>query len=353
MTQATLEKGRRGLSAPFLRRLKGLAGAALSLAVTMVGLLLVTFIIGRVMPIDPVLAVVGERATPEYYQQVYEEMGLDQPVIVQFVGYLGDVFTGDFGMSRLTARPVSDDIVRVFPATLELATLGLIIGVILGVPMGVMAAVYQGRWQDHLVRLFGLFGYSMPIFWIGLIGLLIFYGILGWVGGPGRLDIFYVDVIPMVTGLILVDSLIAGDMTIFWNAVSHIVLPASILGYYSLAYISRMTRSFMLEELGKEYVTTARVKGLSERAVIWRHALGNVMIPLITVIALSYANLLEGSVLTETIFAWPGLGQYITIALLSADMNAVLGGTVVVGLIFVGLNMFSDILYKLVDPRAR
>jgi peptide/nickel transport system permease protein len=336
-----------------LRRLKGLAGAAVALAVTMVGLLLVTFIIGRVMPIDPVLAVVGERATPEYYQQVYEEMGLDQPVIVQFVSYLGDVFTGDFGMSRLSARPVSDDIVRVFPATLELATLGLIIGVILGVPMGVMAAVYQGRWLDHLVRLFGLFGYSMPIFWIGLIGLLIFYGILGWVGGPGRLDIFYVDVVPVVTGMILVDSLIAGDTVIFWNAVSHIVLPASILGYYSLAYISRMTRSFMLEELGKEYITTARVKGLSERAVIWRHALGNVMIPLITVIALSYANLLEGSVLTETIFAWPGLGQYITIALLSADMNAVLGGTVVVGLIFVGLNMFSDILYKLVDPRAR
>ena len=353
MARASLENGRRGLSAPFLRRLKGLAGAAVALAVTMVGLLLVTFIIGRVMPIDPVLAVVGERATPEYYQQVYEEMGLDQPVIVQFVSYLGDVFTGDFGMSRLSARPVSDDIVRVFPATLELATLGLIIGVILGVPMGVMAAVHQGRWLDHLVRLFGLFGYSMPIFWIGLIGLLIFYGILGWVGGPGRLDIFYVDVVPVVTGMILVDSLIAGDTVIFWNAVSHIVLPASILGYYSLAYISRMTRSFMLEELGKEYITTARVKGLSERAVIWRHALGNVMIPLITVIALSYANLLEGSVLTETIFAWPGLGQYITIALLSADMNAVLGGTVVVGLIFVGLNMFSDILYKLVDPRAR
>ena len=353
MAQASLASGRRGLTAPFLRRLKGLAGAAVSLAVTMVGLLLVTFIIGRVMPIDPVLAVVGERATAEHYQQVYEEMGLGKPVIVQFVSYLGDVFTGDFGMSRLTARPVADDIVRVFPATLELATLGLIIGVILGVPMGVMAAVHQGRWLDHLVRLFGLFGYSMPIFWIGLIGLLVFYGILGWVGGPGRLDIFYVDVVPAVTGLILVDSLIAGDTAIFWNAVSHIVLPASILGYFSLAYISRMTRSFMLEELSKEYITTARVKGLSESAVIWRHALGNVMIPLITVIALSYANLLEGSVLTETIFAWPGLGLYITTALLSADMNAVLGGTVVVGLIFVGLNMFSDILYKLVDPRAR
>jgi peptide/nickel transport system permease protein len=216
-----------------------------------------------------------------------------------------------------------------------------------------MAAVHQGRLVDHVVRLFGLFGYSMPIFWIGLIGLLVFYGKLGWVGGPGRLDIYYVDVVDPVTGMILIDSAIAGEWDIFWNAVSHIILPASILGYYSMAYISRMTRSFMLEELGKEYVTTARVKGLSETAVIWRHALGNVMIPLITVIALSYANLLEGSVLTEIIFAWPGLGQYITNALLSADMNAVLGGTVVVGLCFIGLNMLSDLLYRLVDPRAR
>jgi peptide/nickel transport system permease protein len=353
MSDALTENGRRGLSAPLLRRLKGLATAIFSLAITMLGLLLVTFVIGRVMPIDPVLSVVGERATTEIYQRVYLEMGLDKPIVVQFGLYIRDVLTGDFGMSLLTARPVSDDIVRVFPATLELATIGVIIGIIFGIPMGVMAAVHQGRLPDHFVRLFGLFGYSMPIFWIALIGLLVFYGILGWVGGPGRLDIFYVDVVPAVTGMILVDSLLAGDMTIFWNAVNHIILPASILGYYSMAYISRMTRSFMLEELGKEYITTARVKGLSERAVIWRHALGNVMIPLITVIALSYANLLEGSVLTETIFAWPGLGQYITIALLSADMNAVLGGTVVVGLIFVGLNMLSDILYKVVDARAR
>ncbi|HUS53902.1 MAG TPA: ABC transporter permease [Thermohalobaculum sp.] len=345
--------GRRGFSAPLWRRLKALTTVIVSVAITMLGLLLVTFVIGRVMPIDPVLAVVGDRASAAVYNRVYLEMGLDRPLLVQFAFYIRDVLTGNFGMSLLTAQPVADDIIRVFPATLELATIGTIIGVLFGVPMGVMAAVNQGRLPDHLVRIFGLFGYSMPIFWIALIGLLIFYGILGWVGGPGRLDIYYVDVVPARTGMILLDSLIAGDMTIFWNAVSHIVLPASILGYYSMAYISRMTRSFMLEELGKEYITTARVKGLSERAVIWRHALGNVMIPLITVIALSYANLLEGSVLTETIFAWPGLGQYITIALLSADMNAVLGGTVVVGLIFVGLNMLSDVLYKLVDARAR
>ena len=344
---------RRGWPAPFGRRATGFAGAVLSIFVTMIGLLLVTFIIGRVMPIDPVLAVVGERASPEIYQRVYEEMGLDRPLIVQFGLYLKDVFTGNFGVSTLTARPVSEDIARVFPATLELATLGVLIGILFGVPMGVLAAVHQGGWNDHLVRLLGLFGYSMPIFWIALLGLMIFYGQLGWVGGPGRLDIFYQDIVPQVTGMILIDSAIAGEWTIFQNAVSHIILPASILGYYSLAYISRMTRSFMIEELSKEYVTTARVKGLSEWTVVWRHALGNVMIPLITVIALSYANLLEGSVLTETIFAWPGLGQYITIALLSADMSAVLGGTVVVGLVFIGLNMLSDVLYRIVDPRSR
>ncbi len=345
--------GRRRFLAPLGRRGAGLTGAAVSILITMIGLLFVTFVIGRVMPIDPVLAVVGERASAEIYQRVFDEMGLDKPILVQFGLFLRDVLSGDFGMSTLTARPVSQDIIRVFPATLELATIGVLIGVVAGVPMGVFAAVYQGRWANHIIRLVGLFGYSMPIFWIALVGLIVFYGQLGWVGGPGRLDILYQDIIPTVTGMILIDSALARDWTIFRNAVSHITLPGLTLGYFSLAYVSRMTRSFMIEELGKEYIVTARVKGLGEAAVIWRHALGNVLIPLITVIALSYANLLEGSVLTETIFAWPGLGQYITIALLSADMNAVLGGIVVVGLTFVGLNMLSDVLYRLVDPRAR
>ena len=335
------------------KRMKRMVSGLFSIAITLLGLLFVTFFIARVMPIDPVLALVGERASQEVYEAAYRQLGLDQPLIVQFVYYVRDVLTGDFGVAILTSRPVIEDIARVFPATLELATLATIIGVTLGIPAGVIAAVNEGRWQDQVVRFVGLFGYSMPVFWIGLVGLLIFYGKLGWVGGPGRLDIFYEDIIPVVTGMILIDSLIAGDWTIFWNAVSHIILPASILGYYSLAYISRMTRSFMLEQLSQEYITTARVKGLSETKVIWRHALGNVMIPLITVVALSYATLLEGSVLTEVIFAWPGLGNYITNALLSADMNAVLGGTVVVGLVFVGLNVLSDVLYKIVDPRAR
>ena len=161
------------------------------------------------------------------------------------------------------------------------------------------------------------------------------------------------DIVPTVTGVVLIDSVISGEWEVFGNALSHVILPASILGYLSLAYLARMTRSFMLAELGQEYVTTARIKGLSERRVVWRHALGNVMVPLVTVVALAYANLLEGSVLTETVFAWPGIGQYITSSLLSADMNAVLGGTIVVGTVFIGLNLLSDLLYRLVDPRAR
>lgn len=342
-----------GHRAPRFRWLKPTVITLGSIAVTMLGLLLVTFIIGRVMPIDPVLSIAGERASKEVYEQVYLELGLDKPIPVQFFIYLWDVVRGDFGTSLLNARPVSEDIARVFPATLELATLGVFMGIVLGVPLGVIAAVRRGSWIDQIARFVALVGYSMPIFWLGLMGLLVFYGILGWVGGPGRVGIFYVDIVPSVTGMILVDSIIDGNWDVFKNAFSHIVLPACLLGYYSLAYISRMTRSFMLEQLSAEYVTTARVKGLSEWAVIWHHAFRNIRVQLITVIALSYANLLEGSVLTEIIFSWPGIGSYITTALLSADMNAVLGGTVVVGFVFILLNVLSDLLYRVFDPRAK
>ncbi len=349
----TFDNGKGRQRPPFLAVAIKTARTLGTIAVTMLGLLFVTFLIGRVMPIDPVIAVLGERATKESYDATYIAMGLDKPIVVQFLYYIWDVIRGDFGMSLLNGRPVSQDIVRVFPATLELATLGTLIGVVIGVPLGIVAAVNRGSIIDQIARVLALVGYSMPIFWLGLVGLLVFYGILGWVGGPGRVGIFYVDIVPTVTGLILVDSILDGNWDVFWNAVSHIILPASLLGYYSLAYISRMTRSFMLEQLSAEYITTARVKGLSERAVIWRHAFGNIKVQLITVIALSYAGLLEGSVLTEIIFSWPGIGSYITTALLSADMNAVMGGTVVVGLVFVCLNIFSDLLYKFFDPRAK
>jgi peptide/nickel transport system permease protein len=325
----------------------------LTLAFTFLGLLLVTFLIGRVVPIDPVLAAVGDRAPQAVYEQAKIQLGLDKPLWQQFLIYVSQVLHGDLGKSVLTANPVLADIARVFPATLELATLATLLGVVLGVPMGVAAAVRRGSFVDHAIRLIGLVGYSVPVFWLGLVGLLVFYAKLDWVAGPGRLDVFYDGLVEPRTGVILIDSALAGEWDVFSNALSHLVLPASILGYFSLAYVARMTRSFMIEQLSQEYITTARVKGLSETRVIWRHALGNTAVPLVTVIALSYANLLEGSVLTETVFAWPGLGFYITNSLLNADMNAVLGGTIVVGSVFIGLNLLSDLLYRVLDPRAR
>jgi len=326
---------------------------AVSVALTLLGLLLATFIIARVVPIDPVLAVVGDRASAETYQRVRLALGLDQPLYVQFWRYLVMVVHGDFGRSVLTRNTVVADIARFLPATVELATTATLLGVVLGIPAGVIAAARQGRWADHAIRLVGLVGYSVPVFWLGLMALLLFYAELGWAAGPGRLDIFYEDTVAPVTGLILVDSALAGDGVVWRSALAHLVLPASVLGYFSLAYISRMTRSFMLEQLGQEYIVTARAKGLSERRVLWRHAFANVRVPLVTVVALSYASLLEGSVLTETVFAWPGIGSYITGSLLSIDMNAVLGGTLVVGAIFIALNLIADLLYRRLDRRMR
>ncbi len=328
-------------------------GFIVTVALTFLGLLAITFFIGRVIPIDPVLAVVGDRAPQAVYDAAREAMGLDRPLILQFFSYVGDVLTGDFGKSVSTGRFVADDLARFFPATLEMATIGILIGVFLGVPMGVYAASRQGTWIDQVIRVIGLLGYSVPAFWLGLVGLAVFYANLRWVGGPGRIDIFYDGLIPPITGLILVDSLLAGDLDIFRNAVSHIILPASVLGFFSLAYIARMTRSFMLDQLSQEFVTTARVKGVPERLVLWRHAFNPIRVPLITVIGLSYAGLLEGSVMIEVVFSWPGIGNYLTTALLNADMNAVLGATLVIGAVFIFINKISDVLYRVLDPRAR
>jgi peptide/nickel transport system permease protein len=336
-----------------LRLLLGFGRFLATLAITLFGLLVVTFVIGRVVPIDPVLAVVGDRASGAVYARVRQEMGLDLPILQQFWLYCHKALTGDFGNSVLTTNPVFEDILRFFPATIELATLGTLIGTLIGIPLGVFAAVRSGSLLDQIVRIIGLVGYSVPIFWLGLMALLLFYAKLDWVAGPGRLDVSYDYLVTPVTGMLLVDSLIEGETDVFWNALSHIILPAALLGYFSLAYISRMTRSFMLNELGQEYVVTARVKGLSERRIIWRHALRNAAVPLITVVVLSYATLLEGSVLTETVFAWPGIGSYITNSLQNADMNAVLGGTLVIGAAFVTLNVLSDLLYRVLDPRTR
>lgn len=320
---------------------------------TLLGLLAMTFFIGRVMPLDPVLAVVGPDADSSTYDQVYRAMGLDQPLLVQFGYYLRDLAQGNFGNALLTGHPVIEDIARVFPATIELATLAIIFGVVIGLPLGVFAAANQGRIGDHLARVVTLFGYSTPIFWLGMMGLLVFYAWLGWAGGAGRIDLAYDGMVPSVTGMLLIDSAIAGDWEAFSSALKHILLPALILGLNSVAYISRMTRSFMLEQLSQEYILTARVKGLSRRKVIWGHAFRNILVQLLTVVALAYGSLLEGAVLIETVFAWPGFGQYLTSSLLLGDMNAVMGCVLVIGFIFVGLNLLSDALYKVFDPRTR
>jgi len=324
-----------------------------ALALTFLGLTCVTFFIGRFIPVDPVLAVVGDRATRDVYEQAKTAMGLDKPIPLQFLIYLRKILGGDLGHSVLTSHPVLADLLHFFPATFELATLATLIGVAIGVPAGVVAGAKRGRWPDHLIRVIGLFGYSMPVFWLGLVGLFLFYGKLNWVAGPGRIDVVYEDLIEARTGVLLIDSLIAGQWEMFRNAFSHLILPASLLGYFSLAYIARMTRSFMIEQLSQEYVVAARIKGRSFWGAVWHHAFPNIMVPLITVVGLSYASLLEGAVLTETVFAWPGLGLYITRSLFNADMNAVLGGTLVVGAVFIGVNLFCDFLYRLADPRLR
>ena len=332
---------------------KNTFGFAVSLALTLLGLVLVTFLIARVVPIDPVLVMVGDRASPEAYEQARRAMGLDQPVYRQFLDYLGQVVVGDLGRSVMTGRDVLSDTLRAFPATLELALAATLIGAVLGVPAGVLAAVRRGRASDHLVRIISLIGYSLPVFWLGMVALLVFYARLGWVEGPGRIGIAYQYSVPGRTGFVLLDALLAGEWAAARNAFSHLILPACILGYVSMAFIARMTRSLMIEQMSQEYVLAARAKGVPASTVIWRHAFGNVIVQVITVITLTFAYLLEGAVLTETVFAWPGIGLYITQALFSADLNAVVGGTIVIGISFVFLNRGADLLYRIFDPRIR
>lgn len=322
-------------------------------AVTLFGLLVLTFVIGRLMPIDPVSAIVGWEADQATYMRVYHQLGLDQPVYVQFWLYLTNILSGDFGTALRTSRPVIQDIASVFPATLELATISLVIGAGCGVPLGIYAAARRGGLLDNVARFIGLVGYSVPNFWLALMGLLVFYGWLGWAGGSGRVSVYYEGLVPARTGLLLVDSVIAGDWEVFQSALRHILLPAAVLGYSSMAFITRMTRSFALAQINQEYVTAARVKGLSENAILWRHVFPNMRVQLLTILALVYGGAVEGSVVVETVFGWPGFGQYLTNALLMADMNAAMTCVLIIGFVFVTLNMISDVLYKYLDPRTK
>lgn len=322
-------------------------------AATLAGLLLVTFLLGRVLPADPVLRIVGDRAPQELYDRVYREMRLDRPLIEQFVAFAGDMLQGRFGVSLVTGNPVAQDLLRFFPATFELATVAILLGVLAGIPAGVLCARYESRIGDHVVRVASLLGHSMPIFWLGIVGLLVFYAQLGWVSGPGRLDVAYRYSVPALTHIVLLDSALAGAWDAFANALSHIVLPASLLGLVAMGYITRMTRSFLLRQMRQDYTTVLRLKGLSEAAILWRHALRNAAGPVFAVVAMTYAYLLEGAVLTETVFAWPGLGMYITDSLFASDIPAVLTGTLVVGVVFMLVNIAAEVAQSAWDPRAR
>ena len=336
-----------------MNRLKSLAATLASIPITLFGLVLITFLIGRVVPIDPVLAVIGDRAPQDVVERTRKEMGLDRPLPEQFLRYTAQLAQGDLGKSVMTSNRVATDIARFFPATLELATIALLIATLIGVPLGVLAATRQGSWIDQSIRVVCLSGHSIPVFVLALVSLVVFYATLGWAPGPGRQDIAYQDMVDQVTGVLLFDAALARDWPALRDAAAHLALPALVLGAFNMAYIARMTRAFMLEALKGEYIITAKAKGLSAAAVIWRHAFGNILVRLVTVVALAYAGLLEGAVLTETIFSWPGLGQYLTGSLLNADMNAVLGATLVVGLSYVALNLFADLMYRLLDPRVR
>ncbi|MCC6719051.1 MAG: ABC transporter permease [Acetobacteraceae bacterium] len=334
-------------------RLKALAATTASVPITLFGLILVTFLIGRVMPIDPVLAIVGDRAPADVVAQARLDLGLDEPLYVQFWIFVVKLAHGDLGRSVMTSHTVVDDIIRFFPATMELATLAILIAAVIGIPLGVLAAVKQGTRIDHTIRVICLAGHSLPIFVLALLSLLVFYATLGIAPGPGRQSIFFFELVPTVTGLLTVDSIIAGEWEAFWDALAHLAQPAGVLAYFSMAYLARMTRAFMLDTLKGEFIITARAKGLSPARVIWKHAFGNIFVRLITILALAYAGLLEGAVVTETVFSWPGLGQYLTISLLNADMNAVLGATLVVGVTYLAFNLLADLLYRLLDPRVQ
>jgi peptide/nickel transport system permease protein len=325
----------------------------LQLLVSLFILLCVTFVIGRLLPTDPVGAIVGELADPTAYQAMRARLGLDLPIYQQFWIYLQGLIHGDLGQAILTGNTVASDLMQAFPATLELATLAILISTLVGVPLGLAAALFRDSPVDHIARFVALFGHSVPIFWFGIVGLVVFYAGLGWVGGPGRVDVYYEGIVPTVTGMMLVDSLIAGEVEVFWNALSHIILPACILAYAAMAYITRMTRSFTLEQLSQDYVIAARAKGVSPTRTVIGHVLPNIGVQLITVLAISYGNLLEGAVVTEVVFSWPGIGQYMTNALMIGDMNAILAATIIVGFIFMILNFLADVAYAVLDPRTR
>lgn len=319
---------------------------------TFFGVTLVAFIFIRLLPGDPVLLMAGERGmTEERHAALMAEMGFDKPIIVQYGHYLVDLAHGNFGTSIVTKKPVLEEFAALFPATVELSVCAMLIAILFGLPAGMIAATKRGSAFDHTVMTSALAGYSMPIFWWGLLLIIFFSGILGWTPVSGRISLLYY--FEPVTGFMLIDSLLSGQEGAFGSALSHLILPAIVLGTIPLAVIARQTRSAMLEVLSEDYVRTAKAKGLGPQRVIGFHALRNALIPVITVIGLQVGVLFAGAILTETIFSWPGIGKWMVDSIFRRDYSSVQGGLLLIAAIVMIVNLVVDLLYGLINPQIR
>lgn len=319
---------------------------------TFLGVTFLSFILIRLVPGDPIEVRVGERGiAPDRLAMLRHELGLDRPLWQQFADYVGGVLSGNFGESLVTHNPVLSEFLALFPATLELALFAMAFAVLIGLPAGIVAAVRRGSLFDHGIMAASLTGYSMPIFWWGLLMILFFSVFLGWTPVSGRLDLLYY--VEPVTGFMLIDTWLAGDMDAFRSAIRHLILPAVVLGTIPLAVVARMTRSAMLEVLSEDYIRTARAKGLSTRRVIGLHALRNALIPVLTVIGLQVGTMLGSAILTETIFSWPGVGKWLVESINRRDYPALQGGVLLVAATVMAVNLLVDLLYGVLNPRIR
>ncbi len=331
-----------------------IARRLLFMPLLLVGMTLIAFVVSHTVPADPVAAHLGQRSMedPAIVAAFRQQWGLDRPLPEQYLAYLRNLVQGNFGVSIRTHMPVAEDLARYVPASAELAITATLVGIALGIPFGVASAVRRGQWLDHLVRGVSLLGVSSPVFWLGLVALYIFYFRLGWLPGPGRIDVGMPE--PRhLTGMYTVDSLLTGDWSALSSSLRHLALPGLVLASVYLGLVTRMTRSSMLEVLSADYVRTARGKGLPQRAVIYRHALGNALIPTITVLGLAFGDILAGTVLTETIFSWPGIGRYAYQSSVTLDFPAIMGVSLVIASVFITVNLATDLAYVLLDPRLR
>jgi peptide/nickel transport system permease protein len=317
----------------------------------LLGVSIVVFFMVRAIPGDPAQLLLGQQATQEQVQQVRQNMGLDKPVIVQYGIFLVDALRGDLGDSIVTGRPVTTELLARFPATLELTSFAMLVAILVGVPVGVISAVKQYSWLDKFTSVLALTGISMPIFWLAMILIVIFFVNLGWLPFPGRLSTGYA--VTSITGLVLVDSLLTLNFPAFWDGLKHLILPAIALGTIPMAVIMRMTRSSMLEVMGEDYVRTARAKGVVPWRVIFKQALRNAMLPTVTVIGLQAGLLMGGAVITETIFSWPGVGQIAYDSVNRRDYAMIQGVVLYGATLFVLINLLVDVLYAILDPRVR